>query len=410
MFSVKTPEEVQDILTSEFPQRTEPEKIPLDHCVGRVLSETITAEEFVPGFRRSTVDGYSVHAADTFGCSDSIPALLILDGDIQMGEASDFPCPPGHCVYVPTGGAIPDNADGVVMIEFTENYGDGTICINTPISPGTNLIHKGDDVYPGKTVLPSGRKLTVSDIGALAAMGITQVSVLKKPRIGILSTGDELIPVSETPKAGQVRDVNSTLLNAVCRERGADTRLYGIIKDEIESLKTALCRALEECDIILISGGSSVGVRDATAQAIESYGNLLVHGVALKPGKPTILGKINEKPVFGLPGHPVAAFFVCMLFVRPLIDSFTGQGASSRTVEARLTEAINTNHGRSECVGVKLVKKEEKRLAEPIRTKSGLISTLAGADGYIIIPRDCEGLASGTSVNVTLFSTEPMNL
>lgn len=322
-----------------------------------------------------------------------------------MGESSDFLCPPGHCVYIPTGGAIPDDADGVVMIEYTEDFGDGSICITTPVPPGANLIYKGDDVYPGKTVLSAGRKLTVSDVCALAAMGITDVSVQKKPVIGILSTGDELVPVSDTPRTGQIRDVNSSLLKAVCEEGGAETRLYGIIKDEIGPLISTIHKALEECDIVLISGGSSVGVRDATAQAIESSGELLIHGISLKPGKPTILGKIDGKPVFGLPGHPVAAFFVSMLFVRPLIDSFIGYKPKIRIIEARLTEAINSNHGRSECLGVRLAAEGKLLYAEPIRTKSGLISSLAGADGYIVIQRDCEGLAAGALVNVTLFSS-----
>ncbi len=415
MFTVKTPDEVYDILRSAFPRKTGIERLPLAACSGRVLAETVTASEYVPGFRRSTVDGYAVMAADTFGCSDSIPALLVMDGEILMGQESDQICLPGHCVYVPTGGAVPEGADAVVMIEYTENFGDGTIAVEKPVSPGTNLILKGDDVFPGKTILTAGRKLTPADLGALAAMGITEVPVRRQPVAGILSTGDELVPVSAIPGAGQIRDVNSTMLDALCRDAGAVTRRYGIVRDETEALKEALDTALEECDLVLISGGSSVGTKDATAKVIAASGELLIHGIAIKPGKPTILGSVKGKPVFGLPGHPVAAFFITMLFVKQLLASFTGRSTENRTAEAVLTEAVSTNHGRSECLGVRLHRStgddpsgqaQAALFAEPIRTKSGLISALAGSDGYITIPRDCEGLAAGTTVHVTFYTID----
>lgn len=414
MFSVKTPGEVFEILKSHFIDQDTPcdasETIALPDACGRVLAEDISANEYVPGFHRSTVDGYAVLASDTFGCSDSIPAILELTGEVQMGEGADQILTAGSCVYVPTGGAIPDGADAMVMIEYTEDYGDGTIGIMKPAAPGMNMIYKGDDVFPGKKVLISGRKLTSSDIGALAAMGITELAVIKKPLVGIISTGDELVPVSVTPADGQIRDVNSAMLDALCREAGADTKLYGIIPDDAGHLTEAVESAIRSCDIILISGGSSVGTKDITAQIIEQHGNLLLHGIAMKPGKPTIVGNADGKPVFGLPGHPVAAFFVSQLFVRYLIDAFCGNPAVSETafcqqhISAGLTEAISTNHGREEYLGVRLKESASgQRLAVPIHSKSGLISSLAGADGYICIPRDCEGLPAGAEVTVYLF-------
>lgn len=256
MLSVKTPDEVLAVIMDEFTPRPEKELVPLDAAPGRFLWEKICAGESVPGFDRSTVDGFAVHAADTFGCSDAIPAILTLDGEIQMGSPADTPLHAGCCIAVPTGGAVPPNADAVVMLEYAEQYGDGTIGILKPAAPGTNLIFKGDDVSPGKVVLPSGRRLTVQDIGALAAMGIADVPVCRRPVVGILSTGDELVPVKQQPAQGQVRDVNSAMLRALMEQAGARVKSYGIIRDQEDLLDQALKTARRDCDVILLSGGT----------------------------------------------------------------------------------------------------------------------------------------------------------
>ena len=307
---------------------------------------------------------------------------------------------------VPTGGYIPAGADAMVMIEYTEDYGDGTIGVSSPVAPGANLIFKGDDVRPGQVVLSAGRRLMSQDIGALAAMGVAKVSVSEKLTVGLLSTGDELIPVEETPRAGQIRDVNSAMLKALAGSAGAQGICYGILRDEEAVLREALVRALEECDMVLISGGSSVGMKDATCRVLESLGSVLFHGIAMKPGKPTILGNVNGKPVFGLPGHPVAAFFVSQLFVRPLIDRLMGRSYSQYSVPAVLTETVSANHGRAQYMGVFLSEKDGVRYARPIRGKSGLITTLAESDGYFYIPRDCEGVSVGTTIDVLLYSAD----
>lgn len=426
MFTVKTPEEVFDILKSVFLSSNTfskaTETVDLAESYGRILAHDITAGEYVPGFTRSTVDGYAVLASDTFGCSDSIPAVLEVSGEVRMGSGAEDQLLPGCCMYVPTGGAVPEGADAMVMIEYTEDYGDGSIGILKSAAPGMNIIYKGDDVYPGKSVISAGRRLTGSDIGAMAAMGISKVSVRKRPVIGIISTGDELVPVTDTPEDGEIRDVNTVMLDVMCRSCGALTRLYGIIPDDRERLTRAVESAIDQCDIILISGGSSVGTKDITAQIIEENGEILLHGIAMKPGKPTILGKADGKPVFGLPGHPVAAFFVSHLFVRYLILSYgqttaatetdcpdTGSAQADhkrymqKTQSAELTEAVSANHGREEYMAVRLQYKDHDIKAVPVHTKSGLISSLAGTDGYIIIQRDCEGLAAGTAVDVYLF-------
>lgn len=406
MLTVKTPEEVLRTLEEAFPPRPETEEVPLREAAGRVLSAPVKAREFVPGFDRSTVDGYAVRSADTFGCSDAIPAILTLQGEVLMGEGADRPLEPGCCAAVPTGGAIPPEADAVVMLEYAEDYGDGAIGVCRSAAPGANLIFKGDDVRPGQTVLPAGRRLASHDIGALAALGVSRVAVCRRPVAGILSTGDELVPVEETPRAGQVRDVNSAMLRALVEEAGGEAVSFGILRDDEELLREALDRALERCDMVLISGGSSVGMKDATCRVIEERGEVLFHGIAMKPGKPTILGRAGGKPVFGLPGHPVAAFFVSRLFVRPLLDRLQGRKTRARAVPAVLTEAVSANHGRAQYMGVFLSERDGVRFASPIRGKSGLITTLAGSDGYFCIPRDCEGAAAGETVQVYLYSVD----
>ncbi len=407
MLTVKTPEEAAALLEDAFaPATTGEETVPLERALGRVLAAPVTAAEFVPGFDRSTVDGYAVRAADTFGCSDAMPALLTLRGEVRMGEDAGIEFGPGECVAVPTGGAIPAGADAAVMLEYTEDYGDGTVGVLKSAAPGENLIFRGDDVRPGKEVLPRGRRLTPSDVGALAAMGVVSVSVARRPRVGILSTGDELVDAAETPAAGQIRDVNSAMLAALVKDAGAEPVSYGIVKDDEALLAAALDGALAQCDMVLLSGGSSVGAKDAACRVIEARGGVLCHGLAMKPGKPTILGSVAGKPVFGLPGHPVAAFFVSELFVRPLIARLAGRTVQLRTIPARLAETVSANHGRAQYVGVFLTERCGTLTARPIHGKSGLITALAGSDGFFCIPRDCEGVSAGETVQVRLYTTD----
>ena len=403
MLQVKTPEEVLCLIHDKFRPVSElTEFVPISAAAGRILSEDIIAEEYVPDFNRSTVDGYAVRAADTFGCSDAIPAILSLQGEIRMGEDAGFALLRENCAYVPTGGALPEGADCAVMLEYTEDYGDGTIGILKPGAPGMNVIFRGDDVYPGKVVLQAGRVLTAQDIGALAAVGKTSVPVSRRLNVGIISTGDELVPPGQKPLPGQVRDVNTALLSALLTEQGAEVHSYGIIVDDEDLLRETVTRAVQECDAVLLSGGSSVGVKDASCRIIESLGELLLHGIALKPGKPTIMGRSGNKPLIGLPGHPVAAFVVARLFVVPLLDRLAGRERPLWSVTAELSESVGANHGRAQVNPCRLIRQDERVLALPIRPKSGLITQLAGADGFFCIERDCEGLPKGAPVQVYL--------
>ena len=404
MLYVKTPEEVLTMIESEFSPLERTEVVSLSDAMGRILAEDIAAREYVPDFDRSTVDGFAVRASDTFGCSDAIPAILPLQATVLMGEGADFALNEGECVAVPTGGAVPKGADGVVMLEYTEDYGDGTIGIAKPAAPGMNMIFRGDDVYPGKVILRKGRVLSSADIGALAAIGQVQVKVAKRLSVGVISTGDELVPPEVQPGPGQVRDVNSPMLEAMLTAFGCKIINYGIVIDDETLLSEKVHKAISECDAVLLSGGSSVGVKDAACRIIESAGKLLLHGIAIKPGKPTILGKTGEKPIVGLPGHPVAAYFITKLFVQPLLGRLTGRDMTAYTVTAHVTESISANHGRAQYHCCRLTKQDGQLYAKPIRGKSGLITTLAGADGYFCIDRDCEGLPQNAEIQVIITS------
>ena len=404
MLHVKTPEEVLALIESEFSPVSEMELVPLNLAMGRILAEDIAATEYVPDFDRSTVDGYAVRARDTFGCTDAIPAILPLQGEVFMGEGAEFELNREECVAVPTGGAVPKGADSVVMIEYTEDYGDGTIGISKSAAPGQNMIFRGDDVFPGKVILNKGRVLSSQDIGALAAIGRVQVPVRKKLTVGVISTGDELVPPEVAPGPGQVRDVNSPMLEAMLGAFGVQVINYGIVIDNEALLSEKVTKAVAECDAVLLSGGSSVGVKDAACRIIESMGSLLLHGIAIKPGKPTILGKTGAKPLVGLPGHPVAAYFITKLFVLPLLARLMDASIPGYTVTAKITESVSANHGRAAYHCCRLERRADGLYAYPIRGKSGLITTLAGADGYFCIDRDCEGLPQGAEIQVTITS------
>lgn len=401
MLQVKTPEEVLALIQKEFvPVSGQTELVPLASAAGRVLAEEIVSAEYVPDFDRSTVDGYACRAADTFGCSASIPAVLTVAGEVFMGRESGLELEPDSCAYVPTGGAIPKGADCAVMLEYTEDFGDRTVGILKAGAPGMNIIFRGDDLIPGKTVLKAGRILRAQDIGALAAIGRSSVPVVRKLKVGVLSTGDELVPPESVPAPGQMRDVNSTMLAALLSRSGADPVPYGIVKDDERLLRETFCTALNECDAVILSGGSSVGSKDAACRVIADAGELLLHGIAIKPGKPAILGKAGNKPLIGLPGHPVAALFVARLFVLPLLDRLSGCEQQRLPVTAKLSESVSANHGRAQVVACRLERRDGILTAVPVRSKSGLITLLAGSDGYFIIDRDCEGLPKGADVQV----------
>ncbi|MBP1763524.1 MAG: molybdenum cofactor synthesis domain containing protein [Firmicutes bacterium] len=323
-----------------------------------------------------------------------------------MGQPAEMTVLPGQAVMIPTGGMLPAGADAVVMLEYTEMPDEATVMVVKPVAPGDNVIYKGEDIQAGTVIVRSGGKIGATQIGALAACGFTEVSVRKQPRIGILSTGDEVVDIAVKPEGGQVRDINSYALAAMLETIGCSTIRYGIIPDDYQRVLLALQRAVKECDMVLISGGSSVGTRDHTVQAIAQLGapGVLLHGIAMKPGKPTIYGLIGRVPVFGLPGHPVSALVVCEQMVKPAIELMLGQSSAKREclVPARVSRNIASTPGRDDFLRVRLRWGQDGYEADPVLGKSGLISTMTQADGLVHIDADSGGLYAGDLVMVVL--------
>ncbi|HOT03254.1 MAG TPA: molybdopterin molybdotransferase MoeA [Methanolinea sp.] len=375
------------------------EEIPLEDAAGRVLAEAITADVDIPGFNRSIVDGYAVRASDTIGAGETIPSMLTLLGTVRMGQAPVLSLKTGECAYIPTGGELPDGADAVVMIEHCERI-DDQVLVKRPVAPGENLIRKGEDFARDMMVLPGGRRLTPPEIGVLAAVGCHTVPVCTRPSIGVISTGNELIPVREIPTGSQIRDSNSAMIGAYLQRSGCCATLYGVIPDDRQSLQRALERALSQNDAVILSGGSSKDDRDLCADIIGDLGEVLVHGVAIAPGKPTIIGKCRGKPVLGLPGHPASALVVLDRIGRPLLAAMAGEVMRPAcTRSAQLAQNIPSVRGREDYVRVRL----EGDRAYPLFGKSGLLNTLVQSDGLIRIPAGREGLEEGETIEVIMW-------
>ncbi len=420
----------------DFFQRWQPrlrtETVPLEAATGRVLAEPVRATADIPGFARSTVDGYAVAAEDTFGASEGLPAPLRVIGEVPMGQAAAVRLEPGAAVRVATGAMLPEGADAAVMIEHTETLDEGAheIGVTRPVAPGDNVIRRGEDLAAGTELLAPGHTLTPYDIGALSGIGLTAVKVFTAPLVAVVSTGDEVVPASAEPRPGQVRDINGPALAAAVLAEGGAPMVMGIYPDEFAAQAGALHAALEGgADMVLVSGGSSVGARDLTSSVINSLGQpgVFLHGLAVRPGKPTIAALVGGVPVIGLPGHPASALVVFEVFVRPILKAMQGLAGPAAWhrpwVWATLTRNLASGPGREDYVRVRLRPRplpagggaEAAGLrgevpttdqpafeAEPVLGKSGLISTLVKADGLLRIPLEKEGLRAGETVKVTL--------
>ena len=368
------------------------ETVCLQQSLRRVLAQDIVAAEDIPAFDRTTVDGYAVIAADTFGAGASLPAELTVVGEIAMGEAPAFSLKRGQCAKIATGGMLPSGADAAVMVEHTDDA-DGVCLVYAGVSPGANVTKRGDDIAVGMVSLQKGTTLGAREIGILAALGVYDVPVFAKPLVAVISTGDEI--VTGTPQPGQMRDVNSFLLAAALEDCGCNVRMYGAVKDQKDAITAALEDCLQTADMVLISGGSSAGTRDMTVEILGEMGEVFFHGIAMKPGKPTIFGMAKGKPVFGLPGHPLAAYFVFRLIVLTALRELLCLPPDQPRGTAPLAVNIPSNHGREEYL---CVKQQPDGTLLPLHTKSGVISVLTQADGFICIPRNAEGFAAGTEV------------
>ncbi len=399
-----------EALASIWPHLAAPavqtESMPTSLALERVTARAIYSREALPAFARSTVDGFAVRAQDTFGASDSLPAYLGLAGEVPMGRAPAFSLMAGQAALIHTGGMLPEGADAVVMLEHTQTARTGEVEVLRAAAPGENVLLAGEDISAGDLVLPAGTRLRPAEIGGLMALGMLEVEAVRRPLVGILSSGDEVIPPDQTPLPGQVRDINSYTLSALVEKNGGEPRRYGILPDRADALRATLRQALDACQLVIITAGSSASTRDLTAEVIDQMGppGVLVHGVNVKPGKPTILGVCEGKAVIGLPGNPVSALVIAGLFVIPLIERLLGlpMGASAPAVTARLTINLPSQAGREDYMPVQLVRGANGLEAQPIFYKSNLIFTLARADGLLRIPADANGLSAGDLAEVIL--------
>jgi molybdopterin molybdotransferase len=402
-FKVKTIDQVLEYRQHFAPGGTE--DISLSEAVGRVLAGDIRSDIDLPDFARSIMDGFTVKGSSTFGASEGNPAYLNLKGTVAMGESSNLAVGPGEAVRISTGGMLPTGADSVVMVEHTEAIDDTTIEVYRSVAPGQNMIEVGEDINKGEIALTGGSRIRPQEAGMLAALGSQVVKVFRKPIIGIISTGDEIIPVNKIPGPGQIRDINTYTLLGLVQQMGAAALTYGIVHDDYKALLATCNQALAECDMILVSGGSSVGARDFTIDVISAMqdAEILFHGISISPGKPTILARVQNKAFWGLPGHVVSAMVVFSRIVKPFIERISGlsddTGQNSR-LTARLSRNLASAQGRVDYVRVRLVQKEGVIWAEPILGKSGLINTMVQADGLIQIGMNTEGLDQGTEVAV----------
>jgi len=396
---------VGEALTGFRPARRTPaEPVPLSHALHRVPAAPVTAPHPLPGFARSTVDGYAVRAADTYGVSEALPGYLTLAGTVLMGAEPEVAVGPGTAAAMPTGGVLPAGADAVVMVEYTQEAMPGTIEVVRPAAPGDGVVRADEDAAAGAELVPAGRPLRAQDLGMLAAAGLTSVSVHARPRVTIFSTGDEVVPPATSQlRPGQVRDATAAALAAMVADAGGEPVPGGIVPDDPATLAAALRAALATSDLIVVSAGSSVGARDETAGVVAGLGppGIWCHGLAVHPGKPTLLAEASGVPLIGLPGNPRSALVIFRLLGVPLVRLVGGctQPPPEPVRRARLARDLPSATGRLDVVQVQL----RDGLAAPVFGLSALLSVLTAADGYLTVPEEATGLDAGTEVEVTLY-------
>ena len=388
------------------------ESLALEEALGRITMQEIAAPEHLPAAPRSIMDGYAVRARETFGATESLPAYLAVTGEVLMGEQPAHGPAEGACFRIATGGLLPPATDAVVMLEHTVQVDETMIEVVQPVAEGTNVIGVGEDVMKGTAVLPAGHRLRPQDLGLLAGLGIRQVPVRRRLHVGIISTGDEIVPFDQTPPAGKIRDMNAVTLAAMVRELGGIPNYYGIVADDEEHFRAVAEASLAANDLLIFSGSSSVGARDMGERVLDSLGEpgIIVHGVAIKPGKPVMIAMAYGKPLFGLPGHPVAAAVAFDLFVRLAMRHLGGGIADGlpefRTLRARLMRNVNSAAGRRDFIRVQVQPASavgEFAEAYPVLGKSGALSTMVRAHGYLILPEAQQGVRQGELVDVHLF-------
>jgi molybdopterin molybdotransferase len=407
LFTVLTPREAWSRLEPHLHPIDRVETVATAEALGRVLAEDTSAPVNLPHFARSAMDGYAVRAEDTHGATEGLPAYLKVVGEIAMGKAAGLKLSPGEAALIHTGGMLAVGADAVVMVENTRGVDTSMIEVVRPAAKGENVIQIGEDMAKGDALLPRGSLLRPQDIGSLLSLGITKVPVFERVKVALIPTGDELVPPETEPGPGQIRNTNAFALAALAAKAGAIPVVMDIVRDNYDSLKATAHNALELADVVVFSAGSSVSTRDMTARVIDSLGKpgVLVHGVSLRPGKPTILAAVGRKPVFGLPGNPASALITFGIFVTPAIHKLSGSSRPPQrfAVKAKLTRNIPSATGREDYVPVRIEEKNGEMYADPVFGKSNLLFAMIRADGVARVPLDKVGMVAGESVEITLF-------
>ena len=383
------------------------ELVPLSSALHRIPVEAVVAPEDLPERARSTVDGYAVQAADSFGASDAIPALFTVVGAVEMGALSDLLIGPGQAAYIPTGGFLPSGADAIVMVEYTNRVDRTSIEVTRPVTSGANVVSQGEDVKTGELIVPAGEPLRPQDLGLLAGLGIASVCAYRQAKVAVISTGDEVVPIDRKPKPGQIRDANGYSISALVRAAGAIPIPFDIVPDDARILRSTLDDALAQADVVVLSGGSSVGVRDLMVEVVAALpgAEVLAHGIAIRPGKPTLLARHDGKAIFGLPGHPVSALIVAMIFLTPFLRYIQGgsleKGPQGKRIRATLAVSMHSIIGMEDYIRVRLERAADgEYVARPVFGKSSMLSTMARANGVIVVPAQAEGLVEGAAVDV----------
>jgi molybdopterin molybdotransferase len=407
LFNVVTPEEARRIFCGHLNPNTTLERVAVADALDRITRQDVHSPSDLPAFARSTMDGYAVRAADTYGATEGVPGYLKVIGEVLMGRSVEITVSAGQAAIEHTGGMLPDGADAVVMVENTQQVDAATIEVFRPVAPGENVIQVGEDLRCGDLLVPAGHWLRPQDLGGLMGAGVTEIDLAPRPVVAVISTGDEIVPPEREVGPGQVRDINTHTLSAQIRRSGGVPWSLGIIPDNRRALTEAAERALEGADVVIITAGSSVSVRDLTARVIADLGEpgILVHGVATRPGKPTILAVAQGKPVVGLPGNPVSAMVIFDVMVSPALYLLAGctDPPARPTVDAYLARNLASTTGREDYVQVKLEQRDGERWAVPVLGESNLITTMIKADGMVQVPLDKHGLPEGERVTVSLF-------
>ncbi len=383
---------------SSFPLEPKVESVPLEEALGRVLAEDVVSPIDVPPFDRATVDGYAVKAEDTFMASESEPVRLKVIGEVHAGDAPALKPGRGEAVYISTGAPLPEGTDAVIQFEDVERVGN-EILVFKPAYPAMGVMKAGVDIGKGKLLLRKGTRLTFKETALLSAVGIAKVPVFRRPKVAVISTGSEIIPPGEELMPGKIYDINGRAITDAVRELGGEAVFLGIARDDRESLKALIEKGLECCDIVLLSGGASGGVRDLTSSIIEELGEVKIHGIAIQPGKPTVIGIVDGKPVFGLPGYPTSCLTNFTLLVAPLLRKLIGRESEVRKIKKRLAHKVFSVKGRRQFLPVRI----EGDKAVPILKGSGAVTSFVNADGFIEVPENVEILEAGEEVEVTFF-------